>query len=96
MLRCMIAAGWARVGLPLDPALVVEGLFSFDSGAAAARRPFALRPRPTAVFAGNDDSAAGVMWAAAHGLSVPGDVSLPFKLRLRQSTGPSPVRGRRG
>jgi LacI family transcriptional regulator len=136
--------GLAQAGLPLDPALVVEGLFSFDSGVAAARRLFALRRRPTAVFAGNDDTAAGVMWAAAeHGLAVPGDVSVcgfddtplsrqvwpalttvcqpsqdmgriatqqllraignreegamvsvPFALRLRQSTGPSPVRRR--
>jgi len=69
--------GLAQAGLPFDPALVVEGLFSFDSGVAAARQLFALRRRPTAIFAGNDDTAAGVMWAAAeHGLSIPGDVSV--------------------
>ncbi|MDO1528395.1 LacI family DNA-binding transcriptional regulator [Fulvimonas sp. R45] len=69
--------GLAQAHLPYDPALVVEGLFSFDSGVAAAGRLFALRRRPTAVFAGNDDTAAGVMWAAAErGLAVPRDVSV--------------------
>ena len=69
--------GLAQAGLAYDPALVVEGLFSFDSGVACAQRLFSLRRRPTAVFAGNDDTAAGVMWAASeHGLSVPDDVSV--------------------
>jgi LacI family transcriptional regulator len=66
-------------GLACDPALVVQGDFSFGSGVAAARQLFSL-PRgrgPTAVFAANDDMAAGVIWAAGeHGLSVPGDVSV--------------------
>lgn len=69
--------GLEQAGLPHDPAWVVEGLFSFESGVAAARRLFALPQRPTAIFAGNDDTAAGVLWAAAaQGLSVPGDVSV--------------------
>lgn len=66
-------------GLPHDPALEVEGDFSFSAGVAAARRLFSL-PRgqgPTAVFAANDDMAAGVIWAAGeHCLAVPGDVSV--------------------
>ncbi|MEI7037786.1 LacI family DNA-binding transcriptional regulator [Fulvimonas yonginensis] len=66
-------------GLPRDPGLEVEGDFSFGAGVAAARRLFSL-PRgqgPTAVFAANDDMAAGVIWAAGeHGLAVPRDVSV--------------------
>jgi LacI family transcriptional regulator len=69
----------AEAGLPRDPELEVAGDFSFGSGVAAARRLFSL-PRgrgPTAVFAANDDMAAGVIWAAGeHGLSVPADVSV--------------------
>src|SRR5690348_16500665 len=69
----------AEAGLPRSPELEVAGDFSFGSGVAAARRLFSL-PRgrgPTAVFAANDDMAAGVIWAAGeHGLSVPGDVSV--------------------
>ncbi len=66
-------------GLAYEAALVVQGDFSFGSGVAAARQLFSL-PRgsgPTAVFAANDDMAAGVIWAAGeHGLSVPRDVSV--------------------
>lgn len=80
------ASGWrlagyrdalADGGLPFDQDLVVQGDFSFASGVAAARQLFSLEQRPTAVFAGNDDMASGVIWAAAeHGLSVPRDVSV--------------------
>jgi LacI family transcriptional regulator len=69
----------AAAGIERDPQLEVPGDFSFGGGVAAARRLFSL-PRgegPTAVFAANDDMAAGVIWAAGeHGLSVPGDVSV--------------------
>lgn len=67
----------AAAGIAYEPALVVEGDFSFGSGVTAARRLFSLPNAPTAVFAANDDMAAGVIWAAGeHGLSVPGDVSV--------------------
>ncbi|GAP65390.1 LacI family transcriptional regulator [Mizugakiibacter sediminis] len=66
-------------GMSCDPALVVQGDFSFGSGVTAARALFSL-PRdrgPTAVFAANDDMAAGVIWTAGeHGLAVPRDVSV--------------------
>ena len=69
----------AAAGIARDPELEVQGDFSFGAGVAAARRLFSL-PRgrgPTAVFAANDDMAAGVIWAAGeHGLSVPHDVSV--------------------
>ncbi len=66
-----------RAGLPCDPALVVAGEFTFDSGLAAGARLLAMDPRPTAIFAANDDMAAGVMRAAAErGLRVPQDLSV--------------------
>jgi LacI family transcriptional regulator len=56
---------------------MVPGRFSFESGVAAARKLLALRQRPTAVFAGDDDMATGAIWAASEaGLSVPGDISV--------------------
>lgn len=80
------ASGWRlagyrealeKAGVPFDPMLVVEGDFSFGSGVAAARKLFSLADVPTAVFAANDDMAAGVIWVAGeHGLAVPGDVSV--------------------
>jgi len=64
-------------GLRYDPELVADGEFSFDSGLEAGRRLLSLPERPTAVFAANDDMAAGVMRAASElGLRVPRDVSV--------------------
>ncbi len=69
--------GLKRAGLRYDPSLVVDGEFSHDSGAAGARRLLALKQRPTAIFAANDDMAAGTICAICEsGLSVPGDVSV--------------------
>lgn len=69
--------GLAIAGLPFDAALVVEGRFTFDSGVAATERLLALAEPPTAIFAANDDTAAGVL-SVAHerGLSIPGDISI--------------------
>ena len=67
----------AAAGLAEDPALVVQGAFTFASGVAAARQLFALKEPPTAVFAANDDMASGVMWVAnERGMKVPQDISV--------------------
>ena len=58
---------------------VVEhaGDFSFDSGIAAGRKMLATDPALTAVFASNDDMAAGVLAAAWEiGRDVPGELSI--------------------
>jgi LacI family transcriptional regulator len=64
-------------GLPLDPALVFQGSFSFDAGRQGAQQLLALTPRPTAIIASSDDIAAGVL-AVAHerGMSLPADLSV--------------------
>lgn len=67
----------AAAGIALDPAYVVQGEFSFGSGVLAARLLFDLPQVPTAIFAANDDMAAGVMWAAnERGLKLPRDLSV--------------------
>ena len=64
-------------GIAYDRALVVAGEFSFESGAAAAERLLALDAPPTAIFAANDDTAAGIMRVASgRGLRIPRDVSV--------------------
>lgn len=64
-------------GIAVEESLVFQGDFSFESGVRAAHRMFALAEQPTAIFAGNDDMASGVLWAAAeHGLVVPRDLSV--------------------
>jgi LacI family transcriptional regulator len=67
----------ALAGAEIDLLGEVEGDYSFESGVEGARALLALTPRPTAVFAGNDMMAAAVLKvAAAHGLAVPGDLSV--------------------
>ncbi|HYG56936.1 MAG TPA: LacI family DNA-binding transcriptional regulator [Symbiobacteriaceae bacterium] len=66
-----------EAGLPYDESLVVWGEFTLDSGCHAGQVLFGRAPRPTAIFAGNDLMAMGVMRAADEaGLSVPEDLSL--------------------
>lgn len=66
-----------RAGIAYEPNLVRQGSFDFESGRAAAEALIALPNPPTAIFASNDDMAAGVL-AYAHGLGldVPEDLSV--------------------
>ena len=67
----------ADAGLAVDERLVVQGLFNYRSGLDAAEILLAQDPRPTAVFASNDDMAAATV-AIAHrmGLDVPSDLTV--------------------
>lgn len=59
------------------PEYVRQGDFLFDSGLDTARQLLALPKRPTAIFAGNDDMAAGVLMAAHEmGIAVPEQLSV--------------------
>ncbi|WP_213815660.1 LacI family DNA-binding transcriptional regulator [Glaciihabitans sp. dw_435] len=63
--------------LSVDPALVHFGDFHVDGGRAIAERLLALPHRPTAIFAGSDLQALGVLEAArTAGISVPGELSI--------------------
>lgn len=64
-------------GIAFDPALVVAGDYSLPSGREAARRLLGAASRPTAIFAGNDDMAAGAL-AVAHEL----DIGVPDELSI--------------
>jgi len=73
-------AALAAHGLPYDPALLENSEFTFDGGYTAARllleRP-APAARPTAIFAGNDEAAFGVLFAAQElGRVVPTQLSV--------------------
>jgi len=71
------AEAYANAGLPLDPALVVEGDFTFDSGQVAVKRAIESGVTFDAVFAHNDLSAAGAMQAVREvGRRVPEDVAV--------------------
>ena len=69
--------GLAAAGIEYDKALVLPGEFSFESGVAGAKALLSMKSPPTAIFAANDDTAAGVMHVAAErGLRIPQDLSV--------------------
>lgn len=64
-------------GIQLPKEYIYEGGYTFESGVAGADKLLRLDPRPTAIFACNDEMAAGVYKAAMRlGLSVPQDLSV--------------------
>ncbi|MEM9056458.1 MAG: LacI family DNA-binding transcriptional regulator [Pseudomonadota bacterium] len=69
--------GLGEVGIALRPELIQQGLNSFSSGVDCAQRLLSGDAPPTAIFASNDDMAAGVLKVAhERGLSVPRDLSV--------------------
>jgi LacI family transcriptional regulator len=64
-------------GIRVPPENVIEGAYTFDSGVVCAEALLARNPRPTAIFACNDEMAAGVYKAAYRlGLRIPEDLSV--------------------
>lgn len=71
-LAALEEAGLDAAGAPTE-----QGYFTYRSGLIAAERLLARDPRPTAIFASNDDmAAAAVSVAHRQGLDVPRDVSI--------------------
>lgn len=69
--------GLADSGLKSSSRLIAAGDNSFDSGQRCARQLLSLNNRPTAIFAANDEMAAGVIRVADQmGLAIPGDLSV--------------------
>jgi LacI family transcriptional regulator len=70
-------AGLEAAGIDPTSAPVEQGYFSYRSGLAAAERLLERKPRPTAIFACNDDMAAATVNVAhRRGLNVPRDLSI--------------------
>ena len=72
--------GFANRLRQFDPSVVIieaYGGYLFENGIAAGHELLGAKRHPTAIFAANDDSAAGVMVAARElGLEIPRDVSI--------------------
>jgi LacI family transcriptional regulator len=67
----------AKVGLELPAKYISRGAYTFESGAACADQLLALPSPPTAIFAGNDETAAGVYRTAyLRGLRIPDDLTV--------------------
>lgn len=66
-----------EAGIPVDPALVRYGTFYIDAGYKYAMELLTRPDPPTAIFAGSDMQALGVIRAARRlGLDVPGELSV--------------------
>ena len=69
--------GLSAAGLPFAESLVVQGDNSFGAGEACGEMLLRLRRRPTAIFAANDDMAAGVIRMADRlGIRIPDELSV--------------------
>ena len=69
--------GLANAGVKRESLVLFDGDFTFRAGADAARRFAAMQPRPTAVYAANDEMAIGFLKAIhAVGMQVPRDASV--------------------
>ena len=67
----------AEAGISLPRSLIADGQYTFESGQSASESLFDLSPRPTAIFASNDEMAAGVLYAARQrGIAVPEELSI--------------------
>lgn len=70
-------AALAEAEIPVDNALIRQGLFTYRSGLKAAEQLLSLAQPPTAIFASNDDMAAATVAVAhRHHLDVPNDLTV--------------------
>jgi LacI family transcriptional regulator len=70
-------AAMAGAGITIRDEWIAPGLFTYRSGLEAARQLLAVEPRPTAIFASNDDmAAAAISVAHRRQLDVPRDLSV--------------------
>ncbi len=70
-------AAMEGVGAPIPPVYVTTGLFDYETGAGMGAQMLDLAEPPTAIFAGCDEVALGVIEAARiRGLRVPQDLSI--------------------
>ncbi|MDF0546679.1 LacI family DNA-binding transcriptional regulator [Sphingobium sp. H39-3-25] len=67
----------SEAGISLPRSLVADGQYTFESGVSASESLFDLASPPTAIFASNDEMAAGVLYAARlRGIQVPEQLSI--------------------
>ncbi|HVY86508.1 MAG TPA: LacI family DNA-binding transcriptional regulator [Caulobacterales bacterium] len=82
--------GLRAQGLDLPSDLIIDGAYTYESGMAAAKILLTRKPRPTAIFASNDEMAAGVYRIAQDmNIGIPDDLSvvgfddMPISSRLQ-------------
>lgn len=66
-----------KAGIPIQQELIASGDYTTETGILCGRQLLALKNRPTAIFASNDQMAMGVYQVAEEmGLRIPEDISL--------------------
>lgn len=66
-----------KAGIPIDEELITSGDYTTQTGITGARQLLALKHRPTAIFASNDQMAMGVYQVMEEeGIRIPEDISL--------------------
>ena len=64
-------------GIKPNPRFILDGEYSFDSGVQGAQKLLKNKNRPTAIFASNDEMAAGALFAARlMGIKIPEELSI--------------------
>lgn len=70
-------AAMTKRGLSVNPKMVLPGSYSFESGVQGARQLLALNQPPSAIFACNDEIAAGALFSARlANVQIPGQLSI--------------------
>jgi LacI family transcriptional regulator len=63
--------------VPFNPEFLIDGEYSFESGVKGANQLLSLDKRPTAIFASNDEIAAGALFACRlAGVDIPKEMSI--------------------
>ncbi|PRO67496.1 LacI family DNA-binding transcriptional regulator [Alteromonas gracilis] len=67
----------AKAGIPVDESLIAQGYYTHQSGVDAAMTLLNKTPRPTVIFASNDEMAVGALCEAqSRGIKVPEELSI--------------------
>ena len=60
-----------------NPDFIIDGTYSFESGVNGAKKLLSLAKKPTAIFASNDEIAAGALFACRlEGVDIPAEISI--------------------
>ena len=70
-------AALTNANIPIEESLIIQGSYSFETGVKSSETILSMPVRPTAVFACNDEIAAGTLFGARmNGIDVPSDLAI--------------------
>jgi LacI family transcriptional regulator len=70
-------AALKKYGIRINRSLILQGEYSFESGVNGAKKLLSKKDKPTAIFASNDEIAAGALFAARlEGIEIPQQLAI--------------------